>query len=183
MSDSVRPHRQQPTRLPRPWDSLGKDTGVGCHFLLQCMKVKVKTLSCVQLLVTPWTVAFQAPPSMGLGCHCLLPVIARDTKISRKRRGNSVCVCVCVCVCVWIFQSPGKNTKVDRFPTQGSNLGLLLCRQILYHPSHQRSPGHCLLLANSCSQVFHQCPALAKPDRKSENKGAWEMRFLVIGRR
>ena len=40
MSDSVRPHRGQPTRLPRPWDSPGKNTGVGCHFLLQCMKVK-----------------------------------------------------------------------------------------------------------------------------------------------
>ena len=40
MSDSVRPHRQPPTRLPRPWDSPGKNTGVGCHFLLQCMKVK-----------------------------------------------------------------------------------------------------------------------------------------------
>ena len=40
MSDPVRPHRQQPTRLPRPWDSPGKNTGVGCHFLLQCMKVK-----------------------------------------------------------------------------------------------------------------------------------------------
>ena len=40
MSDSVRPHRQQPTRLPRPWDSPGKNTGVGCHFLLQCIKVK-----------------------------------------------------------------------------------------------------------------------------------------------
>ena len=40
MSDSVRPHRQQPTRLPGPWDSPGKNTGVGCHFLLQCMKVK-----------------------------------------------------------------------------------------------------------------------------------------------
>ena len=34
------PHKQQPTRLPRPWDSPGKDTGVGCHFLLQRMKVK-----------------------------------------------------------------------------------------------------------------------------------------------
>ena len=34
------PHRRQPTRLPRPWDSPGKNTGVGCHFLLQCMKVK-----------------------------------------------------------------------------------------------------------------------------------------------
>ena len=40
MSNSVQPHRWQPTRLPRPWDSLGKNTGVGCHFLLQCMKVK-----------------------------------------------------------------------------------------------------------------------------------------------
>ena len=38
--DSVWPHRRQPTRLPRPWDSPGKNIGVGCHFLLQCMKVK-----------------------------------------------------------------------------------------------------------------------------------------------
>ena len=38
--NSVWPHRQQPTRLPHPWDSPGKNTGVGCHFLLQCMKVK-----------------------------------------------------------------------------------------------------------------------------------------------
>ena len=34
MSDSVRPHRQ-PTRLPCPWDSPGKNTGVGCHCLLR----------------------------------------------------------------------------------------------------------------------------------------------------
>ena len=40
MSGSVRPHRWQPTRLPHPWDSPDKNTGVGCHFLLQCMKVK-----------------------------------------------------------------------------------------------------------------------------------------------
>ena len=40
VSDSVRPHRRQPTRLPRPWDCPGKNTGVGCRFLLQCMKVK-----------------------------------------------------------------------------------------------------------------------------------------------
>ena len=47
------PHRRQPTRLPRPWDSPGKNTGVGCHFLLQCMKVREgRDLG----------VAFQAPP-------------------------------------------------------------------------------------------------------------------------
>ena len=40
VSDSVQPQRRQPTRLRRPWDSPGKNTGVGCHFLLQCMKVK-----------------------------------------------------------------------------------------------------------------------------------------------
>ena len=40
MSDSVRPHRWQPTRLPHPWDSPGKNSGLSCHFLLQCMKVK-----------------------------------------------------------------------------------------------------------------------------------------------
>ena len=63
MSNSVQPHRWQPTRLPHPWDSPGKNTGVGCHFLLQCMKVKL--LSRVRLLATPWTAAYQAPPSMG----------------------------------------------------------------------------------------------------------------------
>ena len=40
VSDSVPPHRRQPTRLPCPWNSPGKNTGVGCHFLLQCMEVK-----------------------------------------------------------------------------------------------------------------------------------------------
>ena len=61
----MRPHRQQPTRLPRPWDSPGNNTGVGFHFLLQCIKVKVKSLSPIPLLATPWTAAYQAPPSIG----------------------------------------------------------------------------------------------------------------------
>ena len=52
MSDSVRPHRRQPTRLPRPRDSPSKDPGVRCHFLLQCMKVESEsevTQSCQTL--------------------------------------------------------------------------------------------------------------------------------------
>ena len=52
VSDSVRPYRWQPTRLPRPWDSPGKYNGVGCHFLLQSMKVKSEsevTQSCPTL--------------------------------------------------------------------------------------------------------------------------------------
>ena len=63
VSDSVRPHRRQPTRLRCPWDSPGKNTGVGCHFPLHC--VKVKLLSRDRLVGTPWNAAHQAPPSMG----------------------------------------------------------------------------------------------------------------------
>ena len=84
MSDPVWPHGRQPTRLPRPWESPGKNTGVGCHFLLQCRKVKSEsevTQSC-RLLETPWTAAYQAPPSMGspgkstgVGCHRLLQLL------------------------------------------------------------------------------------------------------------
>ena len=52
MSDSVQLHKWQPTRLRHTWDSLGKNTGVGCHFLLQCMKMKGESevaLSCLTL--------------------------------------------------------------------------------------------------------------------------------------
>ena len=75
-------HRQESTRLPRPWDSPGKNTGVGCHFLLQCMKVKSEsevaqsypTLSDpMELqptrLLHPWDFPGK---STGVGCHCLL---------------------------------------------------------------------------------------------------------------
>ena len=67
MSDSVRPRRRQPTRLPCPWHSPDKNTGVGCHFLLPRMKVKSEsevTQSC-PTLATPWTAAYQAPLPMG----------------------------------------------------------------------------------------------------------------------
>ena len=52
MSDSVRPHRRQLTRFPHPWDSPGKNTEVGCHFLLQCLKVKSES-EVTQLCLTP----------------------------------------------------------------------------------------------------------------------------------
>ena len=84
MSDSVQPHRQQPTRLPRPWDSPGKNTGVGCHCLLQCMKVKSErevTQSCPThrphglkptRLLHPWD---SPGKSNGVGCRFLLHII------------------------------------------------------------------------------------------------------------
>ena len=85
MSDSVRPHRRQPTRLPCPWDSPGKNTGVGCHFLLQCMKMKSESevaQSCPTVvsdslwphglqptsLLHPWDLPGK---STGVGCHRL----------------------------------------------------------------------------------------------------------------
>ena len=78
VADSVRPHRRQPTRLHRPWDSPGKNTGVGCHFLLQCVKVKGESevtqswphgLQPTRLR-RPWD---SPGKSTGMGCHCLLP--------------------------------------------------------------------------------------------------------------
>ena len=89
MSDFLRPYRLLPTKFLGPRDSPGKSTGVGCHFLLQgifptqglnlCLlhslplshlgipvvKVKVKLLSRIRLFANPWTVAYQASPSMG----------------------------------------------------------------------------------------------------------------------
>ena len=101
MSNSMRSHKRQPTRLPRPWDSPGKNTGVGGHFPLQCMKVKSGSevaQSCLTL-ATPWTAAYQAPPSMGfsgkttgVGCHCLLQIIYME-KIKRFQiMGSIYCV-------------------------------------------------------------------------------------------
>ena len=66
VSDSVWPHRRQPTRLPRLWDSLRTLEWVAISFSNAWKwKVKVKSLSCDWLLVTPWTTAYQGPPSMG----------------------------------------------------------------------------------------------------------------------
>ena len=69
MSDSVRPHRRQLTRLPRPWDSPGKNTGVGCHFLLQCMKVKSES-EVSQSCLTPSDPMDCSPP--GSSIHGIL---------------------------------------------------------------------------------------------------------------
>ena len=82
MSDSVRPHRRQPTRLRRPWDSPGKNPGVGCHFLLQCMKVKSESevVQSCRTLHDPVDSSLPGPTIHGIfqarvlewGCHCLL---------------------------------------------------------------------------------------------------------------
>ena len=86
MSNPVRPHRRQPTRLHCPSDSPGKNTGVGCHFLLQCMKLKSESevaQSCLTL-ATLWTAAYQAPPSTGFSRQKYWSRVPTVNKMVRK---------------------------------------------------------------------------------------------------
>ena len=90
----MQPHRWQPPRLPRPWDSPGKNTGVGCHFLLQCMKMKSERDRSVvsdssrphglqpTRLLRPWDFPGKCT---GVGCHCLL----RLTRLPPPKRVDS----------------------------------------------------------------------------------------------
>ena len=71
-SQSVRPQRQQPTRLFRPWDSPGKNTGVGCHFLIECMKVKSEV---AQLCTTPSDPMDCSPPGSSVHGICQARVL------------------------------------------------------------------------------------------------------------
>ena len=66
MSDSVQPQRWQPTRLPRPWGSPGKNTGVGCHFLLQCVKVKSESEVAQSTLSDPMDCSLTGSPVHGI---------------------------------------------------------------------------------------------------------------------
>ena len=74
MSDSVQPQRRQPSRLPCPWDSPGKNTGVGCHFLLQCMKVKSES-EVTQWCQTPSDPLDCSPPGSSVHGICQARVL------------------------------------------------------------------------------------------------------------
>ena len=82
-------------QAPHPWDSLGKNTGVGCHFLLQCMEVKSESevaQSC-PTLSDPWTAAHQAPPSMGFSRQeCWSGVPSRKLPFSNFTQHHSHCL-------------------------------------------------------------------------------------------
>ena len=100
MSDSVRPYRRQPTRLPHPWDSPGKNTGVGCHYLLQCMKVKSESevaqscltlsdpMDCSNRLLCPWDFPGK---STGVGGHCLLQTVHEGPFFSTPSPAIIIC--------------------------------------------------------------------------------------------
>ena len=110
MSDSLRPHRRQPTRLPRPWDSPGKNTGVGCHFLLQCMKVKSESevaRSCLDKVKTdnqgegPRSTPGPADP--GAPCWSRLHLA---WWLLRGTGSCSEVSCCCVLLKLWLMHLP-----------------------------------------------------------------------------
>ena len=116
MSDSARPHRQQPTRLPRPWDSPDKNTGVGCHFLLQCMKVKSESESEIA----------QSCPTLSDPTDCSLP----DSSVHGILQAR---------ILEWLAVSSSRGSSRSR-ELNLPLLCLLHYRQILYLLSHQGSP-------------------------------------------
>ena len=91
VSDSVRPHSWQPTRLPCPWDSPGKNTGVGCHFLLH---------SCLENPMDrgAWWATVHAASQTHTHTHT--QVHALYLSVPMWGGGWEMCVCACVCVCV-----------------------------------------------------------------------------------
>ena len=142
----MRPHRGQPTRPPHPWDSPGKNARVGCHFLLQCMKVKSES-EVAQLCLTlsdPMDCSLPGSSIYGIFQARVLEwgaIVSSVMSNSLQPHG----LWPSRILCLWDF--PGKNARVGChfllqriFLTQGSNPGLLYCRQILYHLSHQGSP-------------------------------------------
>ena len=114
MSNSVWLHRRQPTRLCRPWDSPGKNTGVGCHFLLQFKKVKSESevAQSVWLLGTPWTAAYQAPPSMGFSRQEYWSGVPLPSHIYMYTHTRThKCVCTYKYIYTYIFYSTNKQNK------------------------------------------------------------------------
>ena len=100
----MQPHRRQPTRLLCPWDSPGKNTGVGCHFLLQCIKVKSEKEVAQSCLTLSDPMDYSLP---GSSIHGIFKAI-KLTKTKHKERilkaarekqqitykGNPICLTV-----------------------------------------------------------------------------------------
>ena len=81
----MRPHGRQPTRLPCPWDSPGKNTGVGCHFLLQCRKVKSESEVAQLFPIHSDPMDCSLPgKSTGVSRHCLLQFTHKILLFSKK---------------------------------------------------------------------------------------------------
>ena len=132
MSDSVRLHRRQPTRLPRPWDSPGQNTGVGCLFLLQCMKVKSEreaTQSCPTLR-DPMDCSPPGSSTHGIFQARVLEWGAIAFSSDRARISNQVVLGIHRTLVVWPWsRGQGVNTQEETWLIalgrgQGTSLAL-----------------------------------------------------------
>ena len=91
VSDSVWPQRRQPTRLPCPWDSPAKNTGVGCHFLLQCMKVKSESEVAQSCLTLSDPMDYSLPGSSIHGISSNMEYLSSVPGLGRSsREGNGL---------------------------------------------------------------------------------------------
>ena len=133
MSDSVLPHRQQPTRLPRPWDSPGKNSGVCCHFLLQCMKVKSES-EVTQSCPTLSNPRDYSPP--GSSIHGIFQAGVLEWH-------------ECNCATVWAFF--GIGMKTDLFQSCGHWCVFQICCHIEYSTSTASS----FRIWNTQLEFFH----------------------------
>ena len=120
MSNSVWPQRRQPTRLPRPWDSPGKNTGVGCHCLLQCMKVKSES-EVAQSCPTPSNPMDCSPP--GSSIHGIFQARVLEWGATAFSSANAsipnshnICWIVCNFITDLIKNSCPKLTQLNLFP-------------------------------------------------------------------
>ena len=155
MSDSQRLHGLQPTRLLHSWDFPGKNTGVGCHFLLQYMKVESESevAQSYPTLSDPMDCSLPGSSIHGIFQATVLEWGAIAFSGATQQYNTVIIQMKHQPYGLWparllhLWNSPGKNTGVGRYsllqgisPAQGSNPGLQYCRQILYCLSHQESP-------------------------------------------
>ena len=150
MSDSVQPHRWQPTRLPHPWDSPGKNTGMSCHFLLQCMKMNSESevaQSC-PTLSDPMDCRPPGSSVHGIFQARILEYIAiyfsrgssqgskpcfLHWKADSLPPGKPVCVCVCVCV----YYSTIEKNEILQFERTWMDLEGIMLSEISQTEKHR----------------------------------------------
>ena len=116
------PHRQQPTRLPRPWDSPGKNTGVGCHFLLHCMKVNSES-EVTQSYPTLWDPMDCSPP--GSSVHVLSEHLEKShfPEFLAVKESHTTEIWSLECGWKWRMSAPGLVLKL---PTESTFSSILL---------------------------------------------------------
>ena len=195
MSDSVQPQRRQPTRLCRPWDSSGKNTGVGCHFLLQCVKMKSES-EVAQSCLTLCDPMDCSPP--GSHVHGIFQARALEwSAITFSKNYHNIVNQLCCCCCCWVvsvvsdseqprrqqptrlprpWDSPGKNTGV------GCHF-LLQCMKVKSEREVAQScltlsdPMDCSLPSSSVHEIFQtrvlEWVAIAISQHKTKSFKKW----------